>query len=228
MLFFLFACLTPKKNDVSLQPSQVLLDGVVLNAKWDDGDTFSAIDPTTNTKIKARLAGFNSLESYGPVHRWGDWTAKELYLLAKEAGVFARSKGWECSDTQKGGGYGRLLVDCPALRKEILEAGLAHPFSIGEAAPEADLMAMQAGAAAKNGMWAKGHPSFLITSLHSQDEKPDKDAYNRVCDLSTGVCEVQTHQETYGVCQEVCIQDSCMIYVPYTKRYRNKAVCLTE
>ena len=25
-----------------------------------------------------RLAGFNALESYGPVHRWGDWTHADV------------------------------------------------------------------------------------------------------------------------------------------------------
>ena len=24
---------------------------------------------------------------------------------------------WECADTKKGGGYGRVLVDCPGLRR---------------------------------------------------------------------------------------------------------------
>ena len=87
---------------------------------------------------------------------------------------------------------------------------------------------MKKGMELKNGMWAKGYPSSLITSLHSQDEKPDKDAYNRVCDMSTGQCEVKTHQDTYAVCQEVCVDDSCMIYVPFSQRYRNKASCLIE
>jgi len=228
MLLFFLACFSPKNPTNNLEPSQVLLDGVVLQAKWDDGDTFSAVHPETQKKIKARLAGFNSLESYGPVHKWGDWSPKELYDIAKEAGVFASGKGWVCSDSKKGGGYGRLLVDCPDLRKAILEAGFAHPFSIGSSAPQEDLQAMKKGIESKNGMWAKGHPSVLITSLHSQDEKPDKDAYNRVCDMSTGQCDAKTHQETYTVCQEVCIEDSCMIYVPFSQRYRNKASCLSE
>jgi hypothetical protein len=217
------------KEDVQEEvTTAVVLDGVSLDANWDDGDTFSAIHPETGNKIKARLSGFNTLESYGPVHRWGDWTSKELYGISKEAGVFARKKTWTCTDTKKGGGYGRLLVDCPDLRKEILEAGLATPFSIGSAAPQEDLDALNRGISAKNGMWVKGTPQFMISSLHSQDEKPDNDAYDRVCDMSTGACEKRLHQNTYEVCQEVCIEDSCMIYVPFSLRYRNKAACLLE
>ena len=124
--------------------------------------------------------------------------------------------------------YNRIGVDCPDLRKEILEAGLAHPFSMSGAAPEEDIAALQVAIDNSAGMWAKGVPNLLVTSLHSQDEKADKDAYNRVCDLQTGECSVQTHTEIYKVCEKVCIDnDSCMIYVPYSMRYGEKrAECL--
>ena len=205
----------------------VLLDGTRLEVYWDDGDTFAAKDPNTGKKIKARLAGYNTLESYGPVHRWGEWTGAELYTLAKKAGTFASSQVWTCTDTKKGGGYGRILVDCPDLRKAILEAGLAHPFSVGEPAPAADLDAMRYAMKNQNGMWEKGAPTYLITSLHSQDEKPDKDAYNRICDFATGSCDKTPHKDVYATCSEICIQDSCMLYVPYKQRYgSNRADCL--
>jgi endonuclease YncB( thermonuclease family) len=247
MIYLFLACqgtkspqpIVPKSSTVSLpveekteviapreQKSTVVLDGVVLEANWDDGDTFSAIHPETGKKIKARLSGFNTLESYGPVHRWGDWTGTGLYGIAQKAGVFARSKKWTCSDTKNGGGYGRLLVDCPDLRKEILEAGLATPFSIGAPSSQSDLDAMNIAMAARKGMWEKGIPKFMISSLHSQDENLDKDAYNRICDLGSGECSKKVHQNTYAVCQEVCIEDSCMIYVPFSNRYRNKPECL--
>ena len=254
MIFVILACLGTTSTNVSstenpqvlseppkMEPIQagtpttsaptkpmVILDGVQLEADWDDGDTFSAKQPETQEKISARLFGFNTLESYGPVHQWGEWTEQELYTIAKEAGVFARSKTWTCTDTKNGGGYGRKLVDCPDLRKEMLESGYAHPFSIGNAAPQEDMDAMQKGIMEKKGMWAKGAPKFLITSLHSQEEKPDKEVYNRVCDLSNGQCEEKGHNTTYSVCEKVCFEDSCMTYVPFAQRYRNKAECLLK
>ena len=213
-------------EDTPSDTPAVILDGVSISVEWDDGDTFHG-KTTDGTKIKARLAGYNTLESYGPVHQWGEWTAKELYGFAKESGVFASKTVWECTDTKQGGGYGRVLVDCPELRKAMLEAGYAHPFSIGGPAPEADLQAMRIGMENKAGIWGKGVPSVLITSLHSQDEKPDKEVYNRVCDLQTGECAERVHTETYETCQTVCIENGCMIYVPYKQRYGDsRAECL--
>lgn len=217
-----------KKSEPSAQPPAptVILDGVSIAVEWDDGDTFHG-KTADGKKIKARLAGYNTLESYGPVHQWGEWTEKELYVFAKESGVFASKQVWECADTKKGGGYGRILVDCPGLRKAMLENGYAHPFSIGGPAPEADMQALHTGMENKAGIWAKGAPKSLITSLHSQDEKPDKDAYNRVCDLTTGECAEQEHTDVYETCQKVCVVDSCMTYVPYKVRYGdNKADCI--
>ena len=236
MLWLLLAC-GSKKPEVSIrnvvestenmEPS-VVLDGVRIAVSWDDGDTFHG-KRADGSKIKARLNGYNTLESYGPVHQWGDWTAQELHGLAKESGVFASSKVWECFDTQQGGGYGRILVDCPELRREMLERGYAHPFSMGSAAPEADIEALKKGMADRTGMWEKGTPVGIITSLHSNDEKPDKDAYNRVCSLETGECSKMTHTEVYAVCQTVCVEElgSCMTYVPYKSRYGDaRAACL--
>lgn len=240
-MLFLFACFgtkpnvtppTPKSDPTVVQKKdnspRVILDGVELKANWDDGDTFSAKHPETGEKIKARLNGYNTLESYGPVHVWGDWTASELYGIAKAAGELAKTKTWTCTDTKKGGGYGRLLVDCPDLRKEMLESGMAHVFAIENPAPSEDLAAMRIGMDSNKGMWEKGVPRYLVTSLHSQDEKPDKEVYNRVCDLDVGQCAPQTHNQTYGICEKVCVEDSCMIYVPFPRRYRNKAECLLK
>ena len=252
LLGLVLACASPKKNSVNqnegrntvqdeqktdhdsstaaqVQTAVIILDGKEVSVVWDDGDTFAIQNSEGAKATRARLNGFNTLESYGPVHQWGEWSTTELYLVAKQAGVFAASKSWTCSDTKKGGGYGRILVDCPDLRTSILEAGLAHPFSIGTAAPEADLTALKRGMERKAGMWAQGTPSVLVTSLHSQDEKPDKDAYNRVCSLESGECKAVTHTETYQVCQKVCVEDSCMVYVPYSQRYgENKAHCLKQ
>ena len=210
----------------SASASFILLDGERVQVAWDDGDTFST--KGAGRSLRARLKGYNTLESYGPVHRWGDWTAQELYVLSKTAGDVAAEVVWECSDTGDGGGYGRMLVDCPLLREKLLKEGLAHPFSVGAPAPDADLAAMRHAIAFKQGMWAKGAPGSLITSLHSDDEDPEKEAYNRICDLTIGQCDVRPHEQVYAVCEEVCIEDSCMLYVPYSKRYKpeDKADCL--
>ena len=107
-----------KKSENATEPSKptVILDGVSIAVEWDDGDTFHG-KTADGTKIKARLAGYNTLESYGPVHQWGEWT-EEMYAFAKESGVFASKQVWECADTKKGGGYGRVLVDCPVYVKQ--------------------------------------------------------------------------------------------------------------
>jgi endonuclease YncB( thermonuclease family) len=232
MIWLMIACgpKAPEAPSVSEAPTPaeptVILDGVSIAVEWDDGDTFHG-KTADGTKIKARLAGYNTLESYGPVHQWGEWTEKELYAFAKESGVFASKTVWECTDTKKGGGYGRVLVDCPELRRAMLENGFAHPFSVGGPAPEADLKAMKTGMDNKAGIWAKGTPKTVITSLHSQDEKPDKEVYNRICDLTTGECGESVHTDVYETCQKVCIEDTCMTYVPYKVRYGdNRAECL--
>ena len=138
--------------------SEILLDGRIYKVRWGDGDTFRLKTLTGKKKKSARLAGFNTLESYGPVHRWGEWTADELYQLANTAGVVAAAQGWTCSKQPGGGGYGRLLVACPELERVLLEKGLAHIFSIdGPGDPE--LVALQRKAQEERvGMWEKGVP----------------------------------------------------------------------
>jgi len=202
-------------------PSQIKLDGLIVDVRWGDGDTFSFYQ--FGKKKKARLAGFNTLESYGPVHRWGDWTAKELYGLAMKAGEVASARGWTCTKKPGGGGYGRLLVDCPVLKSELIAQGLAHAFSMKGPADEATMAIQLKSIETKQGMWAKGVPEGLITSLHSVDEKPGRsEAYNRVVNPRTGEAPGISHHQKYSVCQEVCVQGSCMTYVPYPQRYGKK------
>ena len=113
------------------------------------------------------------------------------------------------------------------LLSAMLEKGYAHPFSIGGPASKADMKALRVGIDSKAGIWEKGAPTLLVTSLHSQDEKPDEKVYNRVCDLNTGECGERIHTDVYETCQKVCIEDSCMIYVPYKVRYgENRAECI--
>ena len=122
-------------------------------------------------KLKARLMGYNTLESYGAVHRFGPGE-KRLFEIAGEATTLARSQAWTCTSYNTEGGYGRKNVDCPDLRRALLEAGLAHVFSVSGPADEADLKAQAIGIKAAAGMWSEGPPSSLVTSIHSLDEKP--------------------------------------------------------
>ena len=210
------------------EDANIELDGLGISADWDDGDTFAFIDPTTGERVKARLSGFNTLESYGPVHRWGEWTGEELYRLAKQAGVRAQAGPWSCEKLPGSCGYGRICVTCPELQATLLREGLAHLFMIkGEADPqmiEHQAYAQQTGA----GIWAKGVPKELVTSLHSLDEKPDRtQTYNRLISPQTGASTQLHHSENYATCDWVCPSDSCMLYVPYAQRYGDdRAPCL--
>ena len=76
-------------------------------------------------------------------------------------------------------------------------------------------------------MWAKGIPALIVTSLHSVEEG---NGYNRRVDTATGVSTVRQHSDSYGVCEEVCEgpegSQSCLTYIPYANRYKNKPDCL--
>jgi micrococcal nuclease len=201
----------------------VELDGKPTPVHWADGDSFTVLG---NDK-GARLAGYNTLESYGPVHQWGEWTPIELYALARAATNIARKRPWRCTQLEGTGGYGRLVVDCPDLRDALLSAGLAHTFSVdGPGSAAAQALQNEAMAQAR-GMWQKGVPAGLITSLHSADERDDGSAYDRVCDPVTGHAAKRAHTAVYTVCQTVCHDGSCMVYVPYAQRYGDSpADCL--
>ncbi len=215
--------LTPPKPAVLDTNGQVVLDGVLTDVRWDDGDTFMV--PTTG--LKARLDGYNTLESYGAVHRFGPGEV-ELFALSSKATDMARSTAWKCTVQEGSGGYGRSRVDCPGLRKALLEAGFAHAFVVKGKAPEADLLAQKVGMDAAVGMWSKGVPSGIITSVHSIDEKPGQTStYNRILDPLTGVASKHSHTNTYAACEWVCMDDSCLLYVPYAQRYgSDRAECL--
>ena len=175
--------LTPPKPAAQETNGTVVLDGTSTHVKWDDGDTF--LVPTTG--LKARLHGYNTLESYGAVHRFGPGE-DALFALAEKATALARSKPWVCSIQAGSGGYGRSRVDCPDLRKALLEAGLAHVFVVSGTAPPPDLAAQSVGMEARVGMWSEGVPRGIITSIHSMDEKEGQaSTYNRILDPMTGL-----------------------------------------
>jgi micrococcal nuclease len=213
----------PEKQVGLSANGKVKLDGAIVDVYWDDGDTFKVV----STGQSARLVGYNTLESYGPVHKFGPGPSA-LLGVARAATMMAKESVWECASQEGSGGYGRSVVDCPGLRTALLRSGLAHAFSVSGPAPKADLEAQSQGIAAKAGMWAQGAPSSIVTSAHSIAEKAGQtETYNRVLDVTTGHAPKHNHSETYGACTWACVSDSCLLYVPYAQRYgTNRADCI--
>jgi micrococcal nuclease len=213
-------------SSAALPPGTVLLDGVAVEVRWSDGDTFS-IQSGPLRGTNARLTGFNTLEDYGPVHRWGQWTPRELLALAHAPTAVVTARGWSCASRGDRDRYGRLLVDCPEVAEVLTARGLAMVFAIDGAAEERLVKAQRQAQAGKEGMWRKGVPPLLVTSVHSLEEGR---GYNRVVDTRTGVSRARAHHERYRLCQEVCegppTQPSCMLYVPFERRYKDKPECL--
>lgn len=185
--------------------TRVILNGVATPVVFNDGDSFRVLGGSM-TGAKARLAGFNTLESHGPVHQWGTWTAKELYVIAKMATYFARDNVWECTTDGKTDGYGRMLVLCPGLAKEQIRRGFAHAMSVDDAPASAELLAIQREAiAARRGIWAHGVPDYVLTSLHSIEEDVEDDGvYNRLVSSADGHSVKWSHETKYDECQNVC------------------------
>jgi len=212
--------------------TQVELGGDTLNVRWVDGDSFISTDKENG--IRTRIIPFNTLESYGPVHRWGTWTPQELYQVAKAATAVARSKTWSCSYVSEGlsrkkDGNGRYLVECDGLAEELLSLGLAH-LLIFKGNSSKMVPIQQKAIEEKKGMWAKGVPSAILTSLHAVSEPRKNPAwlpYNRVGSTRTGYSLTVAHDTDYETCQEICMRGSCLLYVPYDSRYgEGRAKCL--
>ena len=203
------------------------MDGIAVNADWDDGDTFAYVDASSeNGKSPIeRLQHTRKLRSRPSV---GGMTGAELYALAKQAGVRAQESQWECQQLAGSCGYGRICVACPDLQTTLLREGLAHVFALKDPADPAMLEAQLAAQNDGSGMWAKGVPKELVTSLHSLDEKPGKNqTYNRLISTATGQSTQLHHSDNYESCSWVCPSDSCMLYVPYQSRYGvDRADCL--
>lgn len=199
------------------------LDGSTVAVRWDDGDTFKVVD----TGASARLGGYNTLENYGAVHRFGPGVT-ELLRTSERATKVATSQTWTCTTQEGGGGYGRIRVSCPDLAAQIVRQGLAHVFAVGSDADK-DLLSLQAQAIEDRvGMWAHGAPVGIVTSVHSVNEKPGQVAtYNRVVSTTSGLSEKRVHSEVVPPCRWVCHDGSCLLYVPYSQRYGDdKAACL--
>jgi endonuclease YncB( thermonuclease family) len=99
----------------------VVLDGREVSVTWVDGDTFRV----GGTQHLARLAGYNTLETYGDVHRWGTWKPAALHALASQATALAGARPRTCVSLDRPGGYGRDLVSCPDTARALVGAGLA-------------------------------------------------------------------------------------------------------
>lgn len=219
------------------QKQHITLDGDKVPVFFNDGDSFRVVGRHPRPDFKARIGQFNTLESYGPVHRWGEWSARELYKIAKKATDVARSGEWTCESRKKDDGtqitdsYGRVLVNCPDLAEALVRQGLAHAFFVDPAESVPKLLEVQAEAKReKRGMWAKGAPDTIMTSVHSADENKDSSswkAYNRVVDTNTGLTQKVEHTRNFGSCEEVCEGPSCLTYVPFQNRYGDRrAECL--
>ncbi|MEZ4475460.1 MAG: thermonuclease family protein [bacterium] len=185
--------------------SLVYLNGTPSPVFFNDGDSFRVLSGKY-AGSKARLAGYNTLESFGPVHQWGGWTAKELYVIAKTATLNARVGTWRCESDLKTDTYGRILWWCPQLAEDQIRKGLAHAMSVDQSPAKPELLAAQKEAiAAKRGMWAHGVPEYVLTSLHSVDERPgDEPAYNRLVSTEDGHSKKWEHNVEYQECDLLC------------------------
>jgi micrococcal nuclease len=203
---------------VEASPSRVTLDGNPIEVRWSDGDSFRILSGRLRGN-RARLLGYNTLESYGPVHKWGDWNGWQLYKIAKDATLVAQRENWECKSELNRDRYKRLLIRCPKLIEAMIDSGYGHLFEISKD-PDPKLIARQKEAIkARKGMWAKGAPIALMTSVHSLDEGPEKVTYNRLVKIDTGRANKLLHQKTYATCDLICHEGSCLLYVPYQLRY---------
>ena len=159
--------------------TRVFLNGSVTPVYFNDGDSFRVLSgPLKGTK--ARLKGYNTLESYGPVHQWSTWTREELSNYSKVATLFARKGVWTCTSDMKQDTYGRILWDCRDLAIAQLQRGLAHAMTVTKDPADKDLLDAQREAIAeRRGFWSHGVPEYILTSVHSANEGY-KNTYNRL------------------------------------------------
>lgn len=185
--------------------TRVYLNGHLVPVSFNDGDTFRALGGEFSG-VNNRLAGYNTLESFGPVHQWGDWHPYELYILAKIATYNARRGTWHCHTDGERDTYGRTLTYCPDLIISQVRQGLAHVMEVDDRpAPPEYIRAQQDAIAHRRGIWAHGVPDFIMTSVHSASEDPSRPAhYNRLVSTIDGHSESMEHHDTYAECQWVC------------------------
>lgn len=185
--------------------TKVTINGKMAPVFFNDGDSFRVL-AGTYTGTRARLAGFNTLESYGAVHQWGEWKAKELYTIAKMSTLFARRGTWSCETDGKTDTYGRMLLWCPDLADAMVRGGYAHVMSIDDTPGRAELLEAQREAIEnRRGIWAHGVPDFILTSLHSVEEDTDgSGTYNRLVSTDDAHSVKWKHRNKYAECDNVC------------------------
>jgi endonuclease YncB( thermonuclease family) len=205
---------------------EIVLRGKAIPVLWNDGDTFILLAGPFKGKT-ARLVGYNTLESYGPVHRWGEWTPEALHHLAYSARDQAAAGRWACSKQPKKDTYGRLLMDCPEARIALLRQGLAHLFAYKSEPQEADLEAQRAAREARLGMWERGRPEQIVTNV-SADENGR--VFLHIASTRSGKTERRYQRHDYKICDEICegpaVSGSCMLFIPYSLRYDQRPDCI--
>ncbi len=200
----LLACVA-LAGDASATTTRVFVNGEPVAVFFNDGDSFR-MQGGRFAGRQARLGGFNTLESFGPAHQWGEFHPYELYTIAKRATLHARRGTWHCFGDGEQDTYGRVLLDCPDLGMSLIRYGLAHAMEIDDAPTRPEYMrAQQLAIREQRGMWAKGVPELVLTSAHSQSEDPARDRhYNRLVSSRDGHSEEWAHNETYADCDWVC------------------------
>lgn len=189
--------------------TRVILNGVSVPVSFNDGDSFR-IQGGPYSGSQCRLTGFNTLESFGPGHQWGTWHPYELYVNAKMATFHGRRGTWHCTTDGTRDGYERLLVDCPDLAISQIQRGYAHAYQVDDTPTRPEYMRAQEEAQrARRGMWAHGVPDYVMTSVHSAHEDPNRPwHYNRLISTRDGHTESQQHRESYDECEWVCNQET--------------------
>lgn len=199
----------PERESVAGESqTKVILNGKPVPVHFNDGDSFRVLAGEFKD-AKARLSGYNTLESYGPVHQWGSWDAHELYVIAKMATYHGRDGVWECETDGDTDTYGRILVWCPKLAEEQIRNGYAHVMSIDDNPGKPELIEAQREAIAnRRGIWSHGVPDFILTSLHSDEEDVEnKGTYNRLVSTADGHSVKWKHDAHYDECARVCQYD---------------------
>ena len=186
--------------------TKVFINGRATPVYFNDGDSFRP-QAGPFKGAQSRLSGFNTLESFGSVHSWGTWTARELWVVAKLATKNAQHGVWHCETDGKKDGYGRLLMICKDLAKSHILQGFAMVMSVDEKPGDGELLEAQRNAIEhRRGMWAHGVPSYVLSSLHSTSEGGGKDGktYNRLISTIDGHSEKWLHTDDYAECKKVC------------------------
>lgn len=207
----------------------VLLDGERLEVLWTDGDTFRFLEGPRRGR-PARLAGVNALETFGPVHRFAGASPERLLGVARGSARIAAAGERRCAAAGGEDRYGRLLVDCPDAAADLVRRGHAMVFAVDGPPDPALLAAQREAQEGGRGMWAWGVPRVVVTSVHSADEPGGRGGYDRLVDARTGETEVRRHARRYRACDEACadgeVPPSCMVHVPFERRYRGRPACL--